>query len=289
VTYGLATVGHWLVPEIGRRFWPMFHWFFPAPLARGLSLAALGVTLAAAVVFLRTVRTGEKPKTSARLDQPTRTLLAVLAIFVLCYAAFLLVTICFVYASVALDRRMLPPVYVSFLVMALCLLGGVLEGAAPARILRVAAAALCLAFAVRYVVTLAVWLPSPSRDDMNYASPRWKDSEVMKRLAALPAATPVYTNAPDAVYFWTGKPDAYSLPARFDPQTLRPNARYVFELEAAKSDLLKRRGIVAFFDNVTWTPYVPSEEELSQAWPLERILRAPDGVIYALSTLSANP
>lgn len=71
------------------------------------------------------------------------------------------------------------------------------------------------------------------------------------------------------------------VPQKQDPTSRMPNDEYVAELDTMRSRLAEGEGIIVWLDAVhRW--YLPSEEELRNALPLELTGSQTDGAIYRL-------
>ncbi len=89
------------------------------------------------------------------------------------------------------------------------------------------------------------------------------------------AGEPLYTNAPDAVFFVTGRP-ALAIPAEKDYLTGKANPRYAEEVAAM-------RGYIAYFDAITFKrSFQPSRAELEAALRLEVVAQDTVGTLYRI-------
>jgi hypothetical protein len=86
---------------------------------------------------------------------------------------------------------------------------------------------------------------------------------------------PLYSNAPDAVFFVTGRP-ALAIPAEKDYLTGKANPHYAEELAAVS-------GYIAYFDAITFKrSFQPTRAELEAALPLEVVTQDKVGTLYRI-------
>ena len=145
--------------------------------------------------------------------------------------------------------------------------------------------ALILCLLVSYVVRAGFWAEDALKSGFGYASPRWKNSAVLKRISSISRTTPIYTNVVDAFYLLLNRP-ALPVPAKArgrdaaSGMALNPSLILTrFELERLKLDLDTQGALIVFLDGVNWRAYYPTAEELTQGLDLEILERLPDGVI----------
>src|SRR6185436_9214017 len=80
-----------------------------------------------------------------------------------------------------------------------------------------------------YFLRTGSWFERTRSDGQGYASRQWKESETVQRVRSLAPGTPIYSNAPDGVYYLTGRP-AILVPEKTVFVTGRPNQNYETEL-----------------------------------------------------------
>ena len=106
-----------------------------------------------------------------------------------------------------------------------------------------------------------------------YTAPALRRSPLMADVGQ-----PLYTNAPDAVFFVTGRTST-PIPVTHDYLTGRPNPRYAEELAAMGA----AGGHLAYFDAITFRrSFQPSRAELEAALPLEVVARDAVGTLYRI-------
>ena len=227
---------------LGQAARPFARWLLPWPgPPLGLLLAVLLV--AAGVVVAR------------RLDGPLPWLLVAFAV---AYLAVLLANRTFTDATGRLDARFLAPLHVVAIVVAVPAL----------RHVRFPVAGILVLGQVAGAVAWAAGDGSIAR--RGYTAAAIQDSVVMASLQE-----PLYTNAPDAVYFVTGRP-SLAVPAEKDYLTGQANPRFAEEVAAM-------RGYLAYFDAITFKrSFQPTRAELEASLRLEIVAQDPVGTLYRI-------
>lgn len=211
-----------------------------------------------------------------------------LALFALAYLLLLLASICFFDAATPLNGRILSPVLVAMLVLALAgVRARIRSGQSP--ILKILAASLALIFSLGYARESSQWARERAAvGGTGFASLAWRRSETVRRVAALPASSRIYSNARDAVLLLTGRSTRW-LPAPVDAETRQPRPSYAAELEAIRTGLRANEVSLVWFDRVSWRWYLPSGPDLSQRLPIRREAKLPDGEIWGYDPSRDSP
>ena len=230
---------------LGRAARPFARWLLPWPRPPiGLVLAVLLVV--AGVVLARRV---------------AGTLPWLLVAFAVAYLAVLLANRAFTDATGRLDARFLAPLHVVAIMLAV-----------PA-LHRLKPPALWVAGAVvvAQVAGAVAWTAGDgSIARRGYTAEALQESPL---LTALPE--PLYTNAPDAVFFVAGRP-ALAIPVEKDYLTGRANPSYAEEVAAMRGHLL-------YLDAVTFKQsFQPTRAELEAALRLEVVSRDAIGTLYRI-------
>lgn len=214
-------------------------------------------------------------ETLARLS----TLPALLAIFIIFYAGFFIITASFIDFDTVFDERALAPLHMLGIVLLICLAHRLFRSSEAGHLLYLWSVMLCLAFAGSYVVRGASWVRQKRDDGQGYTSRAWVESATIERIRGLPAGTHIFTNGHDAVYFLTGR-EAMFLPEKTVHGTGRANALYASELAHVREQLLDHNGVLVYFDGFPERAYLPSEDELRRDLNLRLASRETDGTIY---------
>jgi hypothetical protein len=227
---------------LGQAARPFARWLLPWPgPPMGLLLAVLLV--AAGVVVAR------------RLDGPLPWLLVAFAV---AYLAILLANRTFADATGRLDARFLAPLHLVAILVAVPAL----------RHVRIPVAGILVLGQIAGAVAWAAGDGSIER--RGYTAAALQDSAVMASLQE-----PLYTNAPDAVYFVTGRP-SLAIPVEKDYLTGKANPR--FEQEVASM-----HGYLAYFDAITFKrSFQPTRGELEAALRLEVVAQDAVGTLYRI-------
>ena len=101
---------------------------------------------------------------------------------------------------------------------------------------------------------------------------------MLERIRRLPAGVPLYSNAPDAIRFHTGRP-ARRLPQRWDPVNKRASDDLRGQLLAMRRDLEQHGGLVVWFDDLDWRAYMLTRKDLA-LMPLKTVETFRDGSLY---------
>lgn len=234
---------------LGQAVRPLARWVVPWPgPPAGFVLAV--VVVAAGVVVARRV--------------PATPLTWLLAAFTVAYLAVLLANRMVTDATGRLDARFLAPLHLVAIVLAVPALYRLKPPA------RYAAGVLVVAQVAGAVAWTAGGLSDDSIRRRGYSASALQDSSVMASLQE-----PLYSNAPDAVFFVAGRP-ALAIPAEKDYLTGKANPRYAEELAAL-------RGYIAYFDAITFKrSFQPSRAELEAALRLEVVAHDDVGTLYRI-------
>jgi hypothetical protein len=202
----------------------------------------------------------------------------ILALFVPVYLLLLIASICFVDAATPLGGRILSPMLVALLALAL---GGVGARIRARRSFAIPAALLALVLAAGYARETTGWVRERAAlGGAGFGSLAWRTSPTLRRVAELPAGARIYSNARDAVLILTGR-TTFWLPAPVDAETRLPRPGYLPELERIRSGLRAEHTALVWFDGVFWRWYLPSGPDLRSRLPIRLETRLPDGEIWS--------
>jgi hypothetical protein len=249
--------------------------------APGFFYAALLLCIAALlIVSLRACR--RAPADRGSTDAAADSLPGVLALFVLVYGVFLFGSLSFVEAHAPLNARILSPVFLCLLLLALLAADRFLR-ARRGLAYKLGVAVLCLTFAIGYALDARGWISLAHREGLPvFGSRPWYQSKLMQKVRALPPDATIYSNGFDAIYILTGR-YAKSVPQEVHPGTKQPNRDLEEQLMRMASDLRRRQALLVWFDSITWRWYLPSQKQFARWLSLRIVDEAPDGSIYAAS------
>ncbi len=119
-----------------------------------------------------------------------------------------------------------------------------------------------------------------------YHDRKWRTSPTLAALESVPVGTPIYSNAPDAVYLLTGRPTIW-LPRREawqedggganDASRRGAFRKAVDDVRAA----LAAGGRIVYLDRVAWRGASPRADDLERALPVRADVNTVDGRIYS--------
>jgi hypothetical protein len=234
---------------LGQAVRPLARWVVPWP-GPPIGFLLAVVVVAAGVVAAR--RTATTPLTW------------LLVAFTLAYLVVLVANRILTDATGRLDARFLAPLHVVAILLAV-----------PA-LHRLKPPALYVAGAVvvAQVAGALSWTAGGVSDD-SIRRRGYTASAVEGSVLLATPGEPLYSNAPDAVIFVTGRP-ALAIPAEKDYLTGRANPRYAEELAAL-------HGYIAYFDAITFKrSFQPTRAELEASLPLEIVAQDQVGTLYRI-------
>ena len=257
---GWSSLSRWLLPH-----------FVPGPV-RGLALAAV----IAAVVTL-VVR---RPPRPAPRDRDRDVLGLLLPAFAFAYLAVLVADRVALEATGRLDLRFLAVLHVVAVVGLVPWLHRGLRGRA-----RPAAAAAGLALLALHGIAATSWvadgLTDTGVDRRGLTAAAWDQSTVLAAVAALPPDVAVYSNAPEAIFFLTGRAAA-PLPAHTDYLSDRRRPEYPAERATVEDRLARGAAVVVWLRPYAYRQrYLVAVADLGAVPVLEddvaQLARAPGG------------
>lgn len=263
----LTTYTNWLVPSDLPGV--------PLGVSRMMSFAALsGMVLFSILLVRRGVR-----YQSQSPSRDSGTLPQLLFIFAALYTALLLssATLLADFWFASLGGRHQTPVFAAALVALVCLGHRAVRLGSPA--FRIFVTSVCVILVASYATRATVWVTRQHNDGQGYASRSWRESLVIGEVNSLPPDVPVFSNAPDAIYFLTGRPTR-ALPAKFVLTKGRANTDYPVELARLAEFFETRDAALVYFRTVTWRWYLPAEAELVRSLPVQAVFKTDEGTVY---------
>ncbi|MEO8335368.1 MAG: hypothetical protein ABI664_10365 [bacterium] len=227
IAYGLTTILSWAAPLI------------PHPRVYAVLIGLYVIALA--LLFAARSPRGHRPLATATditvSGAPLR-LTTALAIVVVTYLAFLVVSISVADRSTMLDKRILTPALVVTLVCAVSL--GMRQFAlsrtfpATHRIFtRSALAMVLMVYLVAQSFGLAGWFTRVRANGIGFAQIERYSPALVERIRLLPPSAVLYSNSPYVVHFLTGR-TVVGLPFRRSPTSLKTNATLPDDLRAMR-------------------------------------------------------
>lgn len=245
-----------------------------------LPYLALGLVVALVVIARHRQSEGKIPWTGWATLSAFPALVRILLVFIPLYLAFLFLSLSFLDANTPLDARILSPVYVTGVILALYFLAEALSWLSRPAMVRFALIGLSFVFVGAYAVTSLDYVQSGYVDGIGFTSRWWRESPTLAALQNYPSDGVVYSNAPEALYLHTGR-YAESMPKKFESANRRPNELYETELLALKEQIHQQGGVIVYFDPML-RPMIPSPQEIRQVLGLDVLMQTADGVIYGI-------
>jgi 4-amino-4-deoxy-L-arabinose transferase-like glycosyltransferase len=201
----------------------------------------------------------------------------VLLIFIVSYTGFIIIATS-LFDLVIFDERTLLPLHVVSIVLVLVCASKLLVRFPNIRGIRLTLILAAIAVLGSYFLRTAGWFAHTRYDGQGYASRAWKESKTVHRVRSLAPEIPIYSNAPDAVYYLTGRP-AILVPEKTVFITGRLNQNYETELAKMGSRLKTEEGALVYFNTLPERWYLTSESELEERLALREVLKETDGSI----------
>jgi hypothetical protein len=260
----LYTASSWLMIPASAPDWVRFGAWF------ALGAMAAGVLVAMRSAWVR--------KSDGAAIQTLPTLVKLLALFVAVYSTFLVVSISFFDANTQLDSRILSPVYVAGVVLAMWVASG-LQGALRSRpaLARLMAGGLVAFTGVQVVEGARLGVASHNLG-WGFSSRSWQASPTLDQVRRLPEDVRIYSNAPEPIYLNTGR-EASGLPRRWSPMNQRPNPDFPVQMAALERVVSQEPAVVVYFTSIRGASFASDEQDLTAALPLRIRDRQSDGVI----------
>lgn len=208
--------------------------------------------------------------------------ISILLVSILVYFAYLVVS-----ASVIsfdnINSRLLSPVYVPFILMlffALNNIVGFFEGKAKKAV-----------FSILFILVFLIGLVYPMsqvRDDVRnsyengsgiLASRWWTRSKTLEYIKELQTEDELYSNFPDAVYYYTGKRVCYTPKKEGPPE---------YGLEGFKENIGDNTCTYIAWFNLETGDSIYHVEELAELFSIEEVEKFPDGTIYRIIGLRGS-
>jgi 4-amino-4-deoxy-L-arabinose transferase-like glycosyltransferase len=194
------------------------------------------------------------------------------SLYIFGYIASILASMLLFDASTKFKLRILAPIFVSLLILLVAL------GVWLWKKRREVVIALALFIIGVSVYNQIATVQDLSKGGVGFASFDWYDSKAMAYLRTLPRTNMIYTNEPEAVYLYTGRP-TYSLPNRFDPVTAQPrSADYEQGVAQMHQQILQGQAVLAIFTGGDQSSG-PDAAFLAQG--LNPVSKSGMGVVYA--------
>lgn len=190
---------------------------------------------------------------------------AMLLSFLAIYSAFLVFVRTLVYSNLALDSRMLTPL------LACTILLLVLE--TPGR---PAFAVMAILVAGSFVVRAGMWINTARMEGLGYTGPQW--SLAQKQIESARLTDPVFANLSQPVFRLLFGRSSLNVPVKYDLQTMIPNPAFEKQLH----EMQESNGCLVLFFSEDYNDAMPRELELKRLMKLEQIHRDAEMVVFRI-------
>jgi 4-amino-4-deoxy-L-arabinose transferase-like glycosyltransferase len=197
------------------------------------------------------------------------------------YLAFLVLAVN-IEANLPINGRYLLPMYLACVIVLFSGLGRLSPGR-PIQAIKVAALAAIALVIASHAVRVASQTRDAYRDGVGYQAVSWKKSPIILAVDALPKDAEIFTNAPDALNYLTGR-RTNLIPTVFERRTGIEDAANPYSKQVAglRSALQQGNAYVVFVDKLDWRFYLVAEDKLRSDAGLETVQSLSDGRIYAI-------
>jgi hypothetical protein len=214
-------------------------------------------------------------------DMQMPVLIKLLVVFSLTYLAFLVFSISFIDANTPLDTRILSPLYITGIVLVLYLVDEFLARISWRPALKAGMILFGVFFFVSNVSTGSTIILDGYNHGIGFNSLAWSRSGILTEVEKIPDEVVIYTNAPEAVYFFFDRA-ALSIPRKFQSTKQKANPNYLADLAEMCSSVENEKGVVLYFTSINRLTLV-SEEELIIYMPVQVVRQTDDGTMYAVN------
>jgi hypothetical protein len=227
--------------------------------------------------FLLVLRHQIRDKAKVGMSTVMQTLIF---LFSITYVSFLFASISFADAHTCLSYRIMSPVYVFGIIFIVSVSRSV------SNLKRGPSLWWCL-LSVLFVVTYinldraASFAIHLHNEGSGYTKRIWRNSESIAYVKSLPDGAMIYSNGPDIIHFLTGI-KAKDIPAKVNTRTRASNPYLARELRAMRNNLIEKRALIVYLDNITWRWYLPTKKELEDVYKIPVLFRLQDGTVYAI-------
>ncbi len=260
----VETLSRWLLPQ----------WVPLSARVAALAIVVLGI-MSVAVIAAARAHTSAAPS-----PRPRPGLCALLATFVVLYAAQLLATVWFVDRYMSLGVRQWMPAFPAALVIVLVLTDTLLSAPRPLHRAGVALAVLTSLLAFWYANRAFWWVSWAREHGLGYRYDRWRESPTIELVRQLDDDVPVFTNAVHVLHLYTGRLTT-EVPSRYFYRSGKPNEHIDKQLEQIAEQMAGADGVIVYFDRGKGGSHV-TREELEAAIQLRVRYETADGVILEL-------
>jgi len=232
---GLKNLLTWLAPEVILKVF--------SPLGYGFSfLALLFLPALLAGMVWAWKRSRPNRKDAIAINAPFAMLFA-MAVYILTYLVFLIISISLFDASTPLDSRLFSPIYLLEIILLTCGLGWVWR---RRTVVRIVTALVVIILVGTQVYDGRVAVRDISKDGQGFASLYWQHSKTLQYVQQMPPGTIIYSNRPTGIQLTTDH-NAYVTPTPTDSATNLARPDYQSEVDKMKAAIQEGRAVLILF------------------------------------------
>lgn len=255
----------------------MSDYILPGILSFNRQLVFLGLICA---LFGLAVFTLARKKFFTRAHAAALSIPLMAALFALVYVPFLAVSISFFDNTTPVDSRILLPVYVALILVAVTLARDVVK-AVHAPVIALALLALLPASAFLNARVMSAKLGAIQKLGWGYGATQWTDSPMFAAAQATPRETKIYSNGFDHINFQMEEKRAAALPLIFDGVTKQPNQNFEQQMRTMCDEATTGKALVIFYTAINDRPMFPDQKQFAAFCPAARPASYADGAVYA--------
>ncbi len=249
INNALTTFSNWLLPGL-------------PPSAKTFFFGLVVIILL--IFFVMYESTREARVSDKRIKPAISSLPLLLGIFIVAYTSFLLISKTFMDAHIPFDYRILSPLYISGVILALCLVSVLFSKAKNSDTICYLIIFLCVIFAGGNLKLGGMKLLEINDTGIWYSGIFRERLGILDEIDQIPEEIKIYTNVPDVVYLFTRRATAM-LPEIENANTRQRNPDYDSEMTTMREELEGGSAALLYLRGISWRWYLPTEAELLAA------------------------
>jgi hypothetical protein len=235
----------------------MSAWFIPTSPSEPLRLILFALLVG---LVIGTMVCGYRKRRNDEFAAPLR-LAKVSLFFSVLYIAYLFFTMSFVDANTPADRRLLSPIYpLAVLMLAACLCLALKMFGSQSVLFRIVST-VCLLIAMSNAARFVHRVDDFRRNGVGFQTAQWQYPGIFSYVQSLPDNVTLYTDNPELMYFWTGRPSHY-LPVKFSTISTLTNPQFDSEMR----EMGAQQPVVAVLFGSRIGGPLPVPQELIEKW-----------------------
>ena len=258
-------------------------WLLPLACPSKLRMLVLGVFAVLVSFEIRSIFCLEHRDRKLKNDYRHQPILLpwILSVFIVIHIGVHILSASFVDQNI-LDDRHLAPVNIALILILTMWTHRLWQHSCASRKWRILILGVAAFLSITYPLRYVEWVRQVRHSGIGYASPEWKNSQLIQKIKKLPERVPLYTNGMDIVYWMTKRP-VRPIPDKIGWHNQPDSAPVGLNPEILKQmteDIKDKQAVLAYFTTIYWRSYYPSAKELQSQIPLERFESAADGDLY---------